>query len=87
MRLSSEGCSFLNSSTISKVAMSHLILAFTRERYDRAEKFARYQCCPTLEVYRQVTSWKQGRFSAGQTIKLEQLDLELPLESIYEGVL
>jgi Uma2 family endonuclease len=100
MRLSSEGCSFLNSSTISKVAMSHLILAFTRERYDRAEKFARYQCCPTLEVYilvsqdekhvevyRQATGWQQERFAAGQTIKLEQLDLELPLESIYEGVL
>jgi len=38
-------------------------------------------------VYRRSTGWKQERFSDGQTIKLEQLDLELPVESIYEGVL
>jgi Uma2 family endonuclease len=76
------------------------VLSSSTERYDRAEKFARYQSCPTLEiyilisqdeqhveVYRQATGWKQERFSPGQTIKLEQLDLELPLESIYEGVL
>ena len=57
-------------------------------------------CCPTLEiyilvsqdeqyieVYRRSTGWKQERFSADQTIKLEQLDLELPVGSIYEGVL
>jgi len=31
--------------------------------------------------------WKQERFSAGQTIHLDQLDLELPVGSIYEGVL
>jgi Uma2 family endonuclease len=56
--------------------------------------------CPTLEVYilvsqdeqyvevyRRSTGWKQERFSASQTIKLEQLDLELPVESIYEGIL
>ena len=76
------------------------VLSPSTERYDRAEKFARYQCCPTLEVYilvsqdekhaevyRQATGWKQERFSAGQIIKLDQLDLELPLASIYEGVL
>ena len=56
--------------------------------------------CPTLEVYilvsqdekyvevyRRLTGWKQERFSASQTIKLEQLELELPVGSIYEGVL
>lgn len=55
--------------------------------------------CPTLEVYilisqdeqhvevyRRSLGWKQERFSTGQAIKLEQLDLELPLEAIYEGV-
>jgi Uma2 family endonuclease len=70
------------------------------ERYDRTEKFARYMRCPTLEVYilvnqdeqylevyRRSTGWKQERFSEGQTIKLDQLDLGLPVESIYEGVL
>jgi len=30
---------------------------------------------------------KQERFSAGQTIMLEQLDLELPVGLVYEGVL
>ena len=57
-------------------------------------------CCPTLEVYmlvsqneqhveiyRRSMGWTQERFSAGQVIKVEQLDLELPIESIYEGVL
>ena len=56
--------------------------------------------CPTLEVYilvsqdeqhvevyRSSTGWKQERFSARQTIKLDQLDLEFPVSSIYEGVL
>ena len=76
------------------------VLSPSTERYDRTEKFARYMRCPTLEVYilvshdeqyvevyRRSTGWKQERFSAGQTIRLEQLDLELPVESIYEGVL
>jgi len=39
------------------------------------------------EMYRRSMGWKQERSSAGQTIKLEQLDLELPVGSIYEGVL
>ncbi len=56
--------------------------------------------CPTLEVYilvsqdeqhvevyRRSTGWQQERFSASQTVKLDQLDLELPLDTIYEGVL
>ena len=76
------------------------VLSPDTERYDRTEKFARYMRCPTLkvyipvsqdeqyiEVYRHSTNWKQERFSAGQTVKLEQLDLELPAEDIYEGVL
>jgi len=76
------------------------VLSPSIERYDRTEKFARYMCCPTLEVYilisqdeqhvevyRRSMAWKQERFSEGQTVKLEQLDLELPVESIYEGVL
>jgi Uma2 family endonuclease len=76
------------------------VLSPGTERYDRTEKFARYMLCPTLEVhmlvsqdekhvevYRHAAGWQQERFSAGQTLKLEQLDLELPVESIYEGVL
>ena len=76
------------------------VLTPSTERYDRTEKFARYMLCPTLEVYilvsqdekyvevyRRSTGWKRERFSEGQMIKLEQLDLELPVGSIYEGVL
>ncbi len=39
-----------------------------------------------VEIYRRSTGWIQERFSSGQIIQLEQLDLELPVESIYEGV-
>ncbi len=75
------------------------VLSPSTERYDRTEKFVRYMRCPTLEVYilihqdeqhvevyRRATGWKQERFSANEVVKLEQLDLELPVESIYEGV-
>ncbi len=68
------------------------VLSPSAESYDRTEKFARYMRCPTLEVsmlvsqdeqhievYRRSMGWKQERFSAGQTVKLEQLDLELPV--------
>jgi len=73
------------------------VLSPSTERYDRTEKFARYMRCPTLEVYilahqdeqhievyRRSMGWKQERFSAGQAVKLEQLDLELPVESTLE---
>ena len=76
------------------------VLSPSTERYNRIEKFARYMRCTTLEVYilvsqdeqhveiyRRSTGWIQERFSAGQIINLDQLDLELPIESIYEGVL
>ena len=76
------------------------VLSPSTERYDRTEKFARYMRCPTLEVYilvsqdeqyievyRHSTNWKQERFSRGQTIKLAQPDLELPVGDVYEGVL
>ena len=76
------------------------VLSPSTERYNRIEKFARYMRCTTLEVYmlvsqneqhveiyRRSMGWIQERFSTGQVIKLEQLDLELPIESIYEGIL
>ncbi len=76
------------------------VLSPSTERYNRTEKFARYTRCTTLEVYilvsqdeqfvevyRRSTGWRQERFSTRQIIKLEQLDLELAVESIYEDVL
>jgi Uma2 family endonuclease len=75
------------------------VLSPSTAAYDRTEKFARYMLCPTLEVYilvsqdesyvevyRRTTGWQQERFSSSQTVKLDQLDLEIPLASIYEGV-
>ncbi|MBV8822477.1 MAG: Uma2 family endonuclease [Ktedonobacteraceae bacterium] len=76
------------------------VLSPSTEKYDGAEKFARYQRCPTLEVYilvsqeeqyievyQRTTGWKQECFSSDRTIKLDQLNLKLPLASIDEGVL
>lgn len=64
------------------------------------EKFARYKLCPTLEVYilvsqeeqqvevyRRVTDWRQELYMADQTIHLDQHNMELSLDAIYEGVL
>jgi len=75
------------------------VLSPRTERYDRAEKFARYQSCPSLEIYmlvsqdephveiyRCATGWKLELFLSDQVIKLDQLDLELPLAEIYEEV-
>lgn len=70
----------------------------TRKR-DRETKFALYRSCPTLEVYilasqdeprleiyRRSSDWQKEVFAAGQTVHLDQLDLELPIDEIYEGV-
>jgi Uma2 family endonuclease len=75
------------------------VLSPSTETYDHNEKFARYKLCPTLEVYilvsqdephvevyRKANDWQQECYGSDQIVKLEQLDLELPLASIYEGV-
>ena len=76
------------------------VLSPSTEKYDRTEKFARYQRCsslevcilasqdePYIEVYRRATGWKRECFSTGQTIKLSQIGLELPIDTIYDGIL
>jgi Uma2 family endonuclease len=76
------------------------VLSPSTEAYDHTAKFARYRLCSTLEVYmlvhqeeplvevyRREHEWKLELFTQGQTIQLDQLDLEFPLDSIYEGVL
>ena len=45
-----------------------------------------YRDEPYVEIYRRAKNWRPEYFSADQTTKLDQLDLELPLPSIYEGV-
>lgn len=76
------------------------VLSPSTEVYDRTEKFARYRLCSTLEVYilvsqyepqievyRREHDWQQEVFTQAQIIELDRLDLELPLETIYRGVL
>ncbi len=76
------------------------VLSPATEKYDRNEKFARYRSCPTLEiyilvhqdeqhieVYRREKDWKRGQFGIDHVVVLDQLDLELPLTLVYEGVL
>src|SRR5205823_5137769 len=75
------------------------VLSPGTQRFDRKEKFARYKCCPTLEayilvsqreryieVYQRARDWQQERYTAGQVIQLDQLDLELSLDAIYKGI-
>ena len=85
-----------------KVQAPHIVievLSPSTENYDRTEKFARYQCSPSLEVYmlahldepyvevyRRETNWRQERISTGQTIKLSHIGLELPVDMIYAGI-
>jgi Uma2 family endonuclease len=75
------------------------VLSPSTEERDRTVKFAHYQLCPTLEVYvlasqyeprievyRKENEWRQEVFTNGQTAHLDQLDLELAVDEIYEGV-
>jgi Uma2 family endonuclease len=76
------------------------LLSPSTERFDRTEKFERYKRCPSLEayilvtqykryveVYQRVRDWQQEVYVAEQVILFDQLDLELPLDDIYKGVL
>lgn len=76
------------------------VLSPGTEAYDRAGKFELYQACETLEVYilanqferlvevyRREMNWQQEIFHSGQTIHFDQMDLELAVDEIYEGIL
>ena len=76
------------------------VLSPSTEKYDHTEKFNCYKLCPTLEVYilvsqdkqfvevyRKSRGWQKENFGESQVIKLDQLNLELPLASVYDGVL
>lgn len=75
------------------------ILSPSTEKRDRGYKFTSYLTCPTLEVYmlvsqykpsievyRLANDWQLEVFTAGQTIQLDQLNLKLNIDEIYEGV-
>jgi len=75
------------------------VLSPSTEKFDRKEKFSRYKCCPSLEVYilvsqdemhvevyRKSMGWKRESFGEGQIITLDQIGLDLSVDEIYEGV-
>jgi len=75
------------------------VLSPSTEKFDRKEKFARYRCCPSLEVYilvsqdephvevyRRTSGWMVEHYSSGQTIRLDQIGLDLLIDEVYEGV-
>ncbi len=76
------------------------VLSPATEKFDRTEKFARYKCCPSLEiyilvnqykqhveVYQRIRDWQPQHYTEGHIVQFDQFDLELPLDAIYEGVL
>jgi Uma2 family endonuclease len=76
------------------------VLSPGTEKFDRREKFARYKRClslevyilinqykPHIEVYQRARDWQQEPYVAGQIIQFDRLDLELPVDAIYKGVL
>jgi Uma2 family endonuclease len=76
------------------------ILSPSTRLFDRTEKFDRYKRCSSLEayilvtqnkrhveVYQRVRDWQQELYTEDQVIQFDQLDLELPLDAIYKGVL
>jgi Uma2 family endonuclease len=75
------------------------VLSPSTKNFDRTEKFERYRCCPSLEVYilvsqdetiidvyRKINGWKKERFIEGQIITLDQIGMDLSVDESYEGV-
>jgi len=76
------------------------VLSPSTEKYNRKGKFDRYKRCPAfevyilahqdephIEVYRRATGWMIEHYSAGQTIRLDQIRLDLSVDEVYEDVL
>jgi len=73
------------------------VLSESTARTDRHEKFLAYrklaslqeyvlcsQNFPAIEVYRRSNDWKVERYSAGQTVKFESVDLEISMDELYD---
>jgi len=75
------------------------VLSESTERHDRAEKFYHYRKLDSLqeyvlvaqdimrvEVYRRASGWDLELYGEGDRFRLETVDLDLPIEDVYEGV-
>ena len=75
------------------------VLSPTTEATDRGKKAAYYRACPTIQEYvmadseevfvevhrREEGRWTINTFEPGDTITLESLDIQFPIEDAYEG--
>jgi len=75
------------------------VLSPTIEATDRGKKAAYYRACPTIQEYVMVDSeeifvevhrreegrWTINTFELGDTITLESLGIQFPIEDAYEG--
>ena len=75
------------------------VLSPTTEATDRGKKAAYYRACPTIQEYVMVDSedffvevhrreegrWTINTFEPGDTITLERLGIQFPIEDAYEG--
>jgi len=75
------------------------VLSPTTEATDRGKKAAYYRACPTIQEYVMVDSeevfvevhrrkgeiWTINTFEPGDTITLESLGIQFPIEDAYEG--
>ncbi len=75
------------------------VLSPTTEAIDRGKKAAYYRACPTIQEYIMVDSeevfvevhrleegrWTINNFEPGDSIKLESLGIQFPVEDAYEG--
>jgi Uma2 family endonuclease len=74
------------------------VLSPTTEATDRGKKAAYYRACPTIqeyvmvdseeifvEVHRREERWTINTFESGDTIIVESLGIQFPIEDAYEG--
>jgi Uma2 family endonuclease len=77
------------------------VLSDSTEAYDRSEKFYRYQRNPILQEYVLVSAksmaidlyrknhageWVITQYRAGDTVELRSIELSLPIEQVYRGI-
>ncbi|MBE3560217.1 MAG: Uma2 family endonuclease [Ktedonobacteraceae bacterium] len=76
------------------------VLSPSTEATDRGRKFLYYRECPSVQEYVMVDSqsilievyrreedgWKLHTFRAGDTVKLESLDLQFSVDTVYRGM-
>lgn len=78
------------------------VLSPSTEKFDREGKFKEYKSIPSFTEYLLISQdkkfvtlytkynekfWFQSEYEAGETLKLESLDIELNINEIYEGII